>query len=106
MVWLYLAVSSVFEVGWLISLRETHGFTRVIPIIFYAIFGAGSAFFLSKSMQRVPMVTAYSVWIGGAMVGSIVAEALIFRQPVKPAVFVCIALVAIGVTGIKVFTRI
>lgn len=101
--WVYLGVSGLLEIGWVLSLRATEGFTRPIPIVFYAIFGASSAFCLSMAMKSLPMVVAYSVWVGITAIGSLLIDVLYFQKPYNPANFFFIALIGVGVAGIKVF---
>ena len=102
MAWLYLAVSGLLEIGWVISLRATNGFTRPVPILFYALFGAGSAYCLSTAMKTVPMVVAYSVWVGITAVGALAVDVFYFKQPYQPQSLIFMALIAAGVVGMKV----
>ena len=100
--WLFLSISGLLEIGWVISLRATQSFTKPIPILFYAVFGAGSAYCLSLAMKALPMVVAYSVWVGITAVGSLLVDVYYFKQPYNPASFIFIALIGVGVVGMKV----
>src|SRR5262249_23150297 len=72
--WLSLIVSSLCEVGWVVSLRMTDGFSRIVPLIGYAVFGLGAAVFLSFSMKAIPMATAYAIWMGISVVGTLIVD--------------------------------
>jgi len=67
--WLFLTVSTLFEVVWIVSLRMTEGFTRFAPLLVYAVSGLGAAVCLSVAMKIIPMGTAYAFWMGASVVG-------------------------------------
>jgi len=72
--WLLLGASSLFQVGWLVSLREMDGFRRPVPLLFYAVFGLASTFLLSRSLEKIPMATAYALWTGLSVLGTLLFE--------------------------------
>ena len=98
--WGFLLLSSLLQIGWLVALRETHGFTRLVPILFYALFGLSSTFCLARALEGIPMSTAYAVWTGISVVGSILTDPARIRQPDALRI-ACILLVLAGVTGLK-----
>jgi quaternary ammonium compound-resistance protein SugE len=100
--WLYVGIAGLLEIGWIISLKFTEGFTRPVPIVFYALFGASSAFFLSLSMKHLPMAPAYIIWMGIGMVGAAVYGALFLAEPLNALKIVSMILIVAGVVGIKV----
>lgn len=105
MPWIYLLFASILEVGWIISLKETHGFTRIIPIIFYALFGGSSAYFFSLALKSIPIATAYSIWMGIAILGTSLAGIFYFKEQFEFTKFIFILLIIIGIAGLK-FTSI
>lgn len=98
--WLYLILSSLLQVGWLVSLRQTQGFTRPVPIVFYALFGLSSTICLAKALQGIPMSTAYAVWTGISMCGSALVDMLVFRE-VVPGRLLCMLVILAGTTGLR-----
>lgn len=99
--WLYLLIASVLEIGWVISLKFTDGFTRSGAVVCYALFGFGSAFFLSLSIRSLPMGTAYAIWMGIAIVGAAVFGILHLREPAGWLRLLCIGLILFGILGLK-----
>ena len=98
--WVLLVASSLLQVGWLVSLRETHGMTRLAPLAVNALFGFSSTLLLSLSLEGIPMSTAYTVWTGLSIAGIVVAD-LGFRFGAAPARLACIALILVGAAGLK-----
>lgn len=102
--WLYLLIASVLEIGWVISLKYTEGFTKFIPILFYAFFGFFSAFFFSNSLKTIPLGIAYSIWMGIAVIGTTAAEIVVFNKPFHSGKLLFVTLIIIGIIGLKMST--
>lgn len=102
--WIYLFIASILEIGWVISLKYTEGFTKLIPIIFYAFFGFFSAYFFSNSLKTIPLGIAYSIWMGIAVIGTTAAEIVVFNKPYHAGKLVFVLLIIIGIIGLKLTT--
>jgi quaternary ammonium compound-resistance protein SugE len=100
--WIYLLIAGLLEIGWIISLKHTEGFTRLVPIIFYALFGGGSAFFLSLSLKTIPASTAYAGWMGIAIIGTTLMTIFTGEEPVQFFRMIFIAMILAGVVGLKI----
>ncbi len=100
--WIFLILASAFEIGWVFSLKATEGFTRLVPIVFYACCGLGAAFFLSQAMKAIPTGTAYAVWVGLAIAGSNIIAIAFLNEPLKVSKLLFVTLILIGVVGLKV----
>lgn len=99
--WLMLGASSLFQVGWLVSLRETSGFRRPIPLLLYAVFGLASTFLLSRSLEKIPLATAYAVWTGLSAVGALLFEMANGRQAGEPLRIACVLLILAATAGLQ-----
>ena len=99
--WIFLFLSALLQVGWLFSLRQTEGFTRLVPLLFYAFFGFTSAYCLSRSLDGIPMSTAYAVWTGISVAGTAMVDLAVFRQ-LDLSRMLCIALILAGSTGLRI----
>ena len=98
---MYILIAAIFEIGWVFSLKSTHGFTRFMPMISYALCGLGAAFFLSQAMKSLPMGTSYAVWVGIATVGSNILGMAILGEPTTMPRITFILFITIGVIGLK-----
>jgi quaternary ammonium compound-resistance protein SugE len=100
--WIYLIIAGVLEIAWIISLKYTQGFTKIVPILFYAITGFGSAYFLSLSLKSLPLATAYSIWMGIAMIGASIFGILYLKESTQIFRLICLFLILCGVVGLKI----
>ncbi len=99
--WIFLVVSGILEVGWIVSLKATDGFSRLLPMIGYAVFGLGAAFFLSLSMKSIPMGTAYASWMGVSVVGAVLIDVVVYKQPCGPTRVLCALAIVAATCGLK-----
>jgi len=99
--WVYLAIGGAFEIGWVISLKYTQGFTKWMPMVGYAICGLGAAYFLSLSMKTLPMAVAYAIWMAIAVVGAGIMDTLEFGQGFSWLRVLSLGLIVLGVGGLK-----
>ncbi|MEO6325673.1 MAG: SMR family transporter [Thermoanaerobaculia bacterium] len=98
--WIFLVASSGFQVGWLLSLKESHGFTRLLPMVGYVLFGLGSAMCLSRSLEGLSLSTAYAAWTGISVAGSVLADSSVLNRQGAPRLL-CILVILAGATGLK-----
>lgn len=101
MLWVYVLIAGLFEIGWIYSLKSTEGFTRLAPLISYAMCGLGAAFFLSLAMKSLPVGVTYAVWVGIAVAGSNMVGILFLGEHLSLLRAACIGLILAGVIGLK-----
>jgi quaternary ammonium compound-resistance protein SugE len=99
--WLFLAVSTLFEVVWLVSLKMSEGFARLLPLLVYLGSGLGAAVCLSIAMRAIPMGTAYAVWMGGSLVGALLVDVAFFKEPWNVFRAACAFLIVLGTFGLR-----
>lgn len=99
--WLFLAIAAALEVGWIYSLKFSEGFTRLVPLVFYATCGLGAAFFLSLTLRHLPVGLTYAMWTGIAVIGSNLVAFTFLHEPFGLFRIICILLIAFGVAGLR-----
>jgi quaternary ammonium compound-resistance protein SugE len=99
--WIALFIAGLLEIGWAAGLKQSAGFTRLIPSIFTAVAMVGSVALLAFAMRSLPLGTAYAVWTGIGTVGAAILGMLIFGEAVTVARILCIALIVAGIAGLK-----
>lgn len=70
MAWIALVVAGAFEVVWAYFMKQSHGFTRLMPTVLTFAFMFVSFGLLSLSMKSLPLGTAYAIWTGIGAVGA------------------------------------
>ncbi|MEW2630409.1 multidrug efflux SMR transporter [Streptomyces sp. NPDC048389] len=94
---LLVAGAIVSEVIATLSLRASHGLTRLGPTALVVV-GYGVAFvMLAQALKTLNVGPVYAVWSGVGTVGAFLGGVVLFDEPVKPATLIGIALVIIGV---------
>ncbi len=101
MAWLYLFIAGLFEIGWAIGLKYTHGFTRLVPTVLTLASMAVSLGLLGLALKSLPVGTAYAVWTGIGTVGTAILGILLLGEPATALRLACIGLIVAGIVGLK-----
>jgi small multidrug resistance pump len=103
--WLYLAAAIVAEVIATSFLRASAGFTKPLPSI-VVVCGYGLAFFfLSLTLEKVPVGVAYAVWSGVGVTLIATIGWLFLGQKLDAAAILGMALIVAGVIVLNLFSK-
>lgn len=105
MSWIYLVVAGLLEVGWAYALKQSEGFSRLGPSVVTVALMAASFGFLSLALKQLPMGTAYAIWTGIGAVGTVIAGIVFLGESKDVPKLVCVALIAAGIVGLKLFSK-
>ena len=92
MAWIELVIAGGLEVFWSTFMKLSEGFTKLWPTVWTVLGMLASFFFLSRAVHTLPMGTAYAVLVG----------ILLFREPVTAPRLLFMALLLIGIIGLKI----
>lgn len=81
MVWVILFVAGLFEIGMVMGLNFSEGFTRLWPSLAMLVSGGISFYLLSVAMQGIPVGTAYAVWTAIGASGAVLLGILFLGEP-------------------------
>lgn len=101
MAWVYLIIAGIFEVVWVVSLKYSLGFTRLIPSVITLLTMSCSFLLLAQAMKTLPMGTSYAVWTSIGIIGSTLLGIFIFSESLNPFRLICLLIVVMGVIGLK-----
>ncbi len=101
MAWVYLFVAGLFEIGWAVGLKYTHGFTRPLPVLFTLASMIASFALLALALRQLPLGTAYAVWTGIGIVGSFLFGLIVLGESTSAARLACVSLIVAGIVGLK-----
>ncbi|MFK0008056.1 DMT family transporter [Paenarthrobacter sp. NPDC090520] len=62
--WIILLASAVLEAVWATALGLSNGFTVLLPTLVFAVTATLSMVGLGIAVKRIPLGTAYAVWVG------------------------------------------
>ncbi|RXT56622.1 QacE family quaternary ammonium compound efflux SMR transporter [Bosea sp. Tri-44] len=101
MAWTYLFFAGLFEIGWAIGLKYTHGFTRFIPTVLTVGSMVVSLGLLGLALKSLPLGTAYAIWTGIGTIGTAILGIILFGEPATALRLACIGLIVAGIVGLK-----
>lgn len=101
MAWLYLGVAGLLEVVWASFMKESEGFTRLVPTAIMAVAMIGSFWLLAVAMRSLPLGTAYAIWTGIGAVGAFLVGIAFMGEPVTAGRLLSAALLLAGMVGLK-----
>ncbi len=99
--WVYLFLAGIFEIGWAIGLKQMDNHKNLIwTAIFYTSI-LSSFYFLQQSLKEIPIGTAYGIYTGIGVVGTVIIGMIFFKEPHTLLRIGFILLIILGVTGLK-----
>lgn len=104
MAWFLLFIAGIFEVVWAYTMKQSDGFTRLVPSIITFVALAASLGLLSWSMRSLPLGTAYTVWTGIGAVGAFLVGIIALGESVSLMRLIAAALIVSGLLLMKLST--
>ena len=105
MAWVYLFFAGIFEVVWSVAMKESHGFSRLVPSIITIVFMLLSFALLSIAMKTLPLGTSYTVWVGIGAIGAFILGVTMFGESLNPLRVIAALLMFAGVVLLKFATK-
>ncbi len=102
--WIMLAAAGLFEIVWAIGLKYTEGFSKPIPTAITVTAMVISMWLLAQAARDLPIGTAYAVWTGIGAVGAAILGIMLFQESANLMRVACIALIVLGIVGLKLST--
>lgn len=99
--WLLVVLAAVFEVAWVIGLKHAYNSWTWLGTI-TAIFL--SFFLMIRASKNLPVGTVYTVFVGLGTAGTVICEIVLFNKPFEWMKIMLVALLLIGVIGLKSVT--
>jgi quaternary ammonium compound-resistance protein SugE len=99
--WSALLTAGVLDVLWAVSMKYADGYSKLGWSILSLLLLATFVFLLGRSLQVLPVGTAYAVWTGIGAVGTVFMGVALFGESLDAVRIGCIALVLLGIVGLK-----
>ena len=101
MAWFVLLLSAVFEAVWATALGQSDSLTRPAPTVVFLLALAASMAGLGWAARRIPIGTAYAVWVGEGAALTVAWAMATGVEPVSAARLVFIGGIIAAVVGLK-----
>ena len=92
MAWLTIVVASVFETGFAVLLKLSHGMTKLWPTVGFCSCALVSFALLNVALKRLEVGPAYAVWTGLGATGTAIVGMLALGDGVSTMKLVSIGL--------------
>ena len=102
MAWIYLLVAGVLEIVWAYSMKQSNGFSRLVPTLITLVTMIGSFWLLAAAMRSIPLGTAYTIWTGIGAVGAFLVGIFLLGEPVNAMRIAAAVLIVSGLVLMKV----
>jgi quaternary ammonium compound-resistance protein SugE len=99
--WSALLTAGVLDVLWAVSMKYADGYSKLGWSVLSLLLLAAFVFLLGRSLQVLPVGTAYAVWTGIGAVGTVFMGVALFGESLDAVRIGCIALVLLGIVGLK-----
>ncbi|MET3790244.1 small multidrug resistance pump [Aquamicrobium terrae] len=103
--YIYLLVAIMFEVVATTALKETQGFTRLVPSLVTVVGYACAFFFLALPLRTMPVGIVYAIWSGAGIIFITTIGWVWFRQMLDLPALAGMALILTGVVIINLFSK-
>lgn len=101
MAWLLVIVAGLLETGFAVSLKLSHGFSRVGPTVLFAVCALASFGLLTLALKQLEVGPAYAVWTGIGAAGTVLVGMIWLGETASVIKLVSIALVLAGIVGLQ-----
>jgi quaternary ammonium compound-resistance protein SugE len=104
MAWIMLFVAGILEVVWAFSMKQSQGFTKIVPTTVTAVAMLASVALLSLSMRSLPLGTSYMIWTGIGAVGAFAVGVIVLEEQASLARLAAAFLIVSGLALMKLST--
>lgn len=101
MAWVYLLAAGVFEIVWALGLKYSEGFTKLVPSVVTIIGTIISFYLLSLAVRTLPIGTAYAIWTGIGVMGTVIWGIVFLGDSTNVTRLVFLTMIVIGILGLK-----
>ena len=101
MAWALVCIAGLFETGFAVLLKLSHGITRLWPTVGFAACALISFGLLTIALKDLDVGPAYAVWTGLGAAGTAVVGMALLGDTVSTLKLVSIALILAGVVGLN-----
>ena len=104
--WIYLGLAIISEVIATTSLKSTEGFTKFFPSTIVVIGYCVAFYFLSLTLDSIPVGVVYAVWSGAGIVGIAILSWIIYGQSLDLGTGIGMALIIAGIVVMRLYSNV
>jgi quaternary ammonium compound-resistance protein SugE len=85
MAWMWLLVAGLLEVVWSYFMKQSDGFSKLVPSLVTLATMVASFGLLSLAMKTLPLGIAYTIWTGIGALGAFAVGTTLLGEPLSLA---------------------
>jgi quaternary ammonium compound-resistance protein SugE len=101
MSWVYLVFAGLLEVVWAYFMKQSEGFSRLVPSLITVVAMMASFGLLALAMRTLPLGTSYVIWTGIGAVGAFIVGILLLGEPINATRLLAALLIVAGLILMK-----
>lgn len=101
MAWFLIVTAGLFETGFAVLLKQSHGFSQLWPTVGFAACALISFALLTMALKRLEIGPAYATWTGIGAAGTALVGIAVLGESASPLKIASLALVVTGVIGLS-----
>ncbi|MFN7055018.1 DMT family transporter [Hyphomonas sp.] len=101
MSWVLLLIAGLLEIVWAAAMKQSAGFTRIVPTLIMLAAMPASFILLAMAMRSLPLGTAYMIWTGIGAAGAFIFGVIWLGEAVTPLRLAAAALIVSGIVLMK-----
>ena len=102
--WTFLAMAIFSEIVATSSLKSTEGFTILIPSVFVLVGYSAAFYFLSLTLNEIPVGIAYAIWSGVGIVGIAIVAMIFHEQNLDAGAMIGMGLIILGIIVMRTYS--
>lgn len=99
--WICLIIAGLIEIVWAYFMKQSHGFTRLLPTLITAVFLLLSFFLLERGIRAFGIGMSYAVFTGIGIAGTTVLGIVLLGESVSVAKIISLLVLITGIIGLK-----
>jgi quaternary ammonium compound-resistance protein SugE len=99
--WILIVLAGILETVWALGLKYSEGFTKFWPSALTIVAAIASFWLLSMAMKTLPVGTAYAVWVGIGVMGTVIFGVVLLGEPLNAMRVIGIGWLLLGIMALK-----
>jgi len=102
--WAYLLLAIISEVIATASIKSTEEFTNLIPSVVVIIGYCAAFYFLSLTLDEIPLGIAYAIWSAVGIIGVALIAVIFHEQRLDAGAMIGMGLIIAGIVVMRLFS--
>ena len=99
--WICLVIAGLIELVWAYYMKESHGFTILVPSIIAILFIAMSFVLLERAVRVFGIGMSYGVFTGIGIAGTTIVGIVALGESVSWTKIISLIVLVVGIIGLK-----